>query len=90
MSKPDMTYLRRFRSGHHPALRRWQHMINRTGEATCGICNNEDENYGHLWLRYPAFDADRKRLDLGESIDELTRFPMPAQALLWLTLRRLR
>ncbi len=29
--------------------------------------NNEDETYDHLWLRCPAFDADRKRLDLGES-----------------------
>ncbi len=39
---------------------------------------------------HPAFDADRKRLDLGESIDELTRFPLRAQALRWIILGRLR
>ncbi len=49
-----------------------------------------NNTYDHLWLRCAAFDADRKRLDLGESIDELTRFPMRAQALLWIILRRLR
>ncbi len=81
MSKPYMTHLRRFRSGYHPALRRWQHLIDRSEEATCRICNDEDETYDHLWLRCPTFDADRKRLDLGASIDELTRFPVPAQAL---------
>ncbi len=90
MSKSEMTHLRRFRSGHHPALHRWQHLINRSEEATCRICNDEDLTYDHWWLRCPAFDADRKRLDLGLSINELTRFPMRAQALLWIILRRLR
>ncbi len=90
MSKPEMTHLRRFRSGHHPALRRWQHLINRSEEATCRLCNDEDETYDYLWLRSPAFDADRKRLDLWESIDEPTRFPTRAQTLLWIILRRLR
>ncbi len=75
MSKPDMTPLRRFRSGHHPALRRWQHLINRSEEATCRICNDEDETYDHLWLRCPAFDAERLRLDLGESIENLHLSP---------------
>ncbi len=41
----------------------------------------QDEAYDHLWLRCPAFDADRKTVDLGVSIDELTRFPSRAQAL---------
>ncbi len=85
MSKPDMTHLRRFRSGHHPALRRWQHLTNRSEEATCRICNDEDDTYDHLLLRCPAFDADCKRLDLGVSIDELTCFPMRAQALAVIT-----
>ncbi len=75
-----MTHLRRFRSGHHAALRRWQHVINRSEEATCRICNDEDETYDHLLLCCPAFDTDRKRLDLVESIDELTRYPTRAQA----------
>ncbi len=89
MSKPEITHLRCFRSGHHPALRRWQHLINRSEDAMCRICNDEDETYDHLWLRCPAFDADRTRLDLGESIDELTRFPTRAQTLLWIIPRRL-
>ncbi len=54
MSKPERTQLRRFRSGHHRALRRWQHLINRSEEASCRICNDEDETYDHLWLRCPA------------------------------------
>ncbi len=89
MSKPDIIHLRRFRSGLPPVLRRWQHLINRSEEATCRICNDEDETCDHLWLRCPALDADRKRLDLGESIDELTHFSTRAQALLWIILRRL-
>ncbi len=59
-------------------------------EATCRIRNNKDETYDYLWLRCPAFDADRKRLDLWLSINELTRFPLRAQAFLWIILRRLR
>ncbi len=39
-----------------------------------------------MWLLCPAFDAGFKRLDLGVSIDELTRFPLRAQALLWIIL----
>ncbi len=85
-----MVPLRRFRSGHHPALRRWQHLINKSEEVSNRIGNDEDATYARLWLRCPAFDADRKWLDLGASIDELTRFPMRAQALLWIILRRLR
>ncbi len=56
----------------------------------CHLCDDEEKPYDHLWLHYPALDADRKRLDLGESIDELTRFPTRAQTLLWISLRRLR
>ncbi len=44
----------------------------------------------HTTTFCPAFYADRKRLDLGESIDELTRFPTRAQTLLWIILRRVR
>ncbi len=90
MSKPVTTHLRSFRRGYHPALRRWQHLINRSKEATCRIGNDEDETYSHLWFRCPAFDADRKRLDLGVPISELTRFPWRAQAILYSILKRLR
>ncbi len=54
-------------------------------------CNNndEEESYDLLWLRCPAFDADRQRLDLGASIDELVGLPARAQALLRIILRHL-
>ncbi len=35
-----------------------------------------------MWLLCPAFDADRQRLDLGASLDELVRLPARAQVLL--------
>ncbi len=84
MSKPEMTHMRRFRR----ALRRWQHLTTMSEEATFRICNDEDEAYDHLWLRCLGFDADRKRLDLGVSINERTRFPSCAKALLWNIIRR--
>ncbi len=55
----------------------------------CRLCDNEEESYGHLWLRCLAFDADRQRLDLGASLNELVRLPERAQALLKIILRRL-
>ncbi len=39
----------------------------------CHLCDNKEESYDHLWLRCPAFDADRQRLDLGACLDELVR-----------------
>ncbi len=79
LSMSDMTHLKRFRSGPHPAFRRWQDLIHRLEEAACRIWNDDDEAHDHLWLRYLAFDADRKRLYLGVSIDELPRCPLRAQ-----------
>ncbi len=48
----------------------------------CRPCDNEEESYEHLWLRCPAFPAERQRLDLGTSLNELARLPERAQALL--------
>ncbi len=48
MSTPDMTHLRRFRSGHHHALRRWQHLISQSKEATCRLCNYEEDTAGSV------------------------------------------
>ena len=87
LSKSQTTDLRRFRSGHHPALRRWKNLINRSEETRCRLCAEEEESYDHLWLRCPAFDADRQRLDLGASLDKLVRLPARAQALLRIILR---
>ncbi len=53
------------------------------------LCDNKEESYDHLWLRCPAFDADRQRLDLGASLDELLHLPVRAQALLRIMPRRL-
>ncbi len=89
LSKSETTDRRRFRSGNHPALRRWKNRISRSEETMCRLCDNEKESYDHLWLRCPAFDADRQRLDLGASLDELVRLPERAQALLRIILRRL-
>ncbi len=53
------------------------------------LCDNKEELYDHLWLRCPAFDTDRQRLDLGAFLDELVHLPERAQALLSIILRRL-
>ncbi len=55
----------------------------------CRLCDKEEESFDHLWLRCPAFDADRQRMDRGASLDELVRPPERAQALLRIILRRL-
>ncbi len=83
------TDLRRFRSGHHPALRRWKNLISRSEETMYRLCDNKEGSYDNLWLRCPAFDADRQRLDLGASLDELVRLPERVPALLRIILRRL-
>ncbi len=56
----------------------------------CHMYDNEEESYDHLWLRCPAFDADRQRLDLGASLDELVRLPVRTQELLRIILRSVR
>ncbi len=89
LSKSETTDLRRFRSDHHPALRRWKNLISRSEETMCRRCDNEEESNDHLCLRCPAFDADRQRLDLGAPPDELARLSERAQALLRIILRRL-
>ncbi len=53
------------------------------------VCNNKEVSYDHLWLRCPAFDADRQRLDLKAPLDERIRLPAEAQPLLRIILRRL-
>ncbi len=52
-------------------------------------CDNEEEPYEHLWLRCPAFDADRQELDFGAILYELTGHPAKAQALLMIIPRDL-
>ena len=74
LQKADRTDLIRFRCGHHPHLRRWQHMTGMSETDSCRFCAEEEESSGHLWLRCPAFIAERQRLGLGRTIDELVRW----------------
>ena len=67
--KASRTDLIRFRCGHHPHLRRWQHMTRMLEMDSCRLCAEEEESSEHLWLRCPAFIAERQRLGLGRTFD---------------------
>ena len=84
------TDLIRFRCGHHPHLRRWQHMTGMSETDSCRLCAEEEESSEHLWLRCPVFIADRQRLGLGRTFDELVRLPCASLALLRIVFRHLR
>ena len=90
LKKADRTDLIRFRCGHHPHLRRWQHMTGMSETDSCRLCEEEEESSEHLWLRCPAFIAERQRLGLGRTFDELVRLPCASLALLRIIFRRLR
>ena len=46
---------------------------------SCRLCAEEEESYEHLWLRCPAFIAERQRLGLGRAFDELVRIASAAE-----------
>ena len=46
---------------------------------SCRLCVEEEELSEHLWLRCPAFIADRQRLGLGMTYDELVRIASAAE-----------
>ena len=79
LQKADRTDLIRFRYGHHPHLRRWQHMTGMSETDSCRLCAEEDESSVHLGLRCPAFIAERQRLGLGRTFDELLRIASTAE-----------
>ena len=89
LKKADRTDLIRFRCGHHPHLRRWQHMTGMSETDSCRLCAEEEESSEHLWLRCPAFIAERQRLGLGRTFDELVRLQCASLALLRIIFRRL-
>ena len=60
------------------------------GDDSCRFCVEEEESSQHLWLRCPAFNAERQRLGLGRTFDELVRLPSASLALLMIIFRRLR
>ena len=90
LQKADRTDLILFRCGHHPHLRRWQHMTGMSETDGCRLCAKEEESSEHLWLRCPAFIAERQRLGLGRTFDELVRLPCASLALLRIIFGRLR
>ena len=90
LQKADRTNLIRFRCGHHPHLRRWQHMTGMSETDSCRLCAEEEESSEHRWLRCPAFIAERQRLGLGRTFDEFVRLPCASLALLRIIFRRLR
>ena len=90
LTKIERVNLARFRSGHHPSLRRWQHLVGSVDSAACRFCAEDVETAEHVWLHCPAFLADRQRLDRGHRFDELACQPHPSMALLGIILRRLK
>ena len=90
LQKADRTDLIRFLCGHHPHLRRWQHMTRMSETDSCRLCAEEEESSEHLWLRCPAFITERQRLGLGRTFDELVRLPCASLALPRIIFRRLR
>ena len=90
LKKVDRRDLIRFRCGHHPHLRRWQHMTGMSETDSCRLCTDEEESFEYLWLRRPVLIAERQRLGLGRTFDELVRLPCASLALLRIIFRRLR
>ena len=46
---------------------------------SCRLCAEGEESSEHLWLRCPAFIAERQRLGLGRTFDELVRIASAAE-----------
>ena len=78
-----------FRSGHHPALRRWQRLVGVSEDAVCRLCDEGVEYAERNWQQCPALLVDRHHSDLGHMMDEYVRLPRAAQALLGIIIRRL-
>ena len=89
LSKKDLVDLIRFRSGHHPSLRRWQHLTGKSEDDRCRLCGEDEESAEHLWLRCPALQSARYHRRLGFSFGELRSLPQASLALLRIILRRL-
>ena len=89
-AKTESTDMARFHSVHHPALRRWQHLMRISEDAVCQLCGEEVESAEHIWLGFPARLVERHHSDLGHTTDELVRLPRAAKAHLMIILRRLR
>ena len=89
-AKTERTDMARFRSGHQPALRCWQHSVEISEDAVCRLCGEEVESIEHIWLRCPALLVERHHGDLGQTMVEHNRLPRAALALLCILLRHMR
>ena len=89
MRREDRTDLTRFRTGHHPKLRRWQVMVGREGSADCRLCGLGEESSTHLWTECEAVEDLRRRHQLGRTHAELVEQPLRAWAMLRSILSRL-
>ena len=89
MRREDRTDLTRFRTGHHPKLRRWQVMVGREGNAECRLCGLGEESSTHLWTECGAVEDLRRRHQLGRTHAELVEQPLRAWAMLRSILSRL-
>jgi ribonuclease HI len=90
LTREQQVNLGRFRSGHHPKVRRWMKMVGSTEEDRCRLCDEAEETCEHLWMECPALARERWERELGENMGELTRSPVLAMALLSIILSRLR
>ena len=90
LTRRERVDLSRFRTGHHPALRRWLAMVGREESPECRLCGAGEESAEHLWLRCDAFAELRRRHQLGSEMAELVEQPAAASAMLGAILSRLR
>ena len=91
MERTRMIQLRRFRSGHHPLLRKYQVMIGAETETKCRLCGEGEETTEHLWCECHKVQAIRisRGMMWKGTLEEMMREPATAEALLGEILRRL-
>ena len=90
LSRRDRVDITRFRTGHHPVLRRWLVMVGREECELCRLCGMGEETSEHLWMGCDALMPVRQRHQLGTEMAELAERPAAASAMLRDILSRLR
>jgi ribonuclease HI/endonuclease/exonuclease/phosphatase (EEP) superfamily protein YafD len=89
MNKQDRTNLSRFRTGHHPALRYYQHRIGMADSADCRLCGESTEDMEHLWLHCDALNRVRTISEAGHTLSDLVEKPGMAKQLVRTILARI-
>ena len=77
-AKMERTDLARYHNGHHPVLRRWQHLLRISENAVCRLRGEVVESAENTC---PVIMADRQHSYLGYPIVELVRLPREILAL---------